>query len=107
MCRDVVVEPSLLPINDEEVEGTQANRAAPDISSRGLWSTFERAFFDVWVLHPNAPSYSTTDIDKLYKKHEQEKMQKYDSRVISSFHTEKLAVKQKESYSHVLSHMRC
>jgi len=131
VCRDVVVEPSLLPINNEEVEGTSADRAAPDISSRGLWSTFERTFYDVRVLHPNAPSYSTTDIDKLYKSHEQEKMRKYNSRVISvergsftpliystfggwgpqatRYHkrlAEKIATKRNEAYSHVLNHMR-
>ena len=38
VCRDVITEPQLLPLDDEEVEGTLANRAAPDISSRGLWS---------------------------------------------------------------------
>ena len=83
ICRDVVVEPQLLPLENEEVEGTQGDRSAPDISSRGLWSTFERTFFDVRVLHPNAPSYRTTDLDKLYNRHEQEKMRKYNSRVIT------------------------
>ena len=83
VCKDVVIEPRLLPLDNESVEGTSADRAAPDISSRGMWSTFERTFFDVRVLHPNAPSYSTTDMDKLYKKHEQEKMRKYNARVIS------------------------
>ena len=131
VCRDVVVEPPLLPINNEEVEGTQADRAAPDISSRGLWSTFERTFFDVRVLHPNAPSYSSTDIDKLYKSHEQEKMRKYNSRIISvergtftplvystfggwapqttRYHkrlAERIASKRNEAYSDVLNHMR-
>ena len=131
VCRDVVVEPRLLPINNEEVEGTQADRAAPDISSRGLWSSFERTFYDVRVLHPNAPSYSSTDITQLYRSHENEKMRKYNSRVISvergsftpliystfggwgpqatRYHkrlAEKLSDKQHESYSDVLSHMR-
>ena len=131
VCRDIVVEPQLLPINNEEVDGTLADRAAPDISSRGLWSTFERTFFDVRVLHPNAPSYRTTDINTLYRQHEQEKCRKYNSRVIAvergsftpliyttfggwgpqatRYHkrlAEKLAVKQNESYSNVLSHMR-
>ncbi len=41
VCRDVISEPSLLPIQTEEIDGTQADRAAPDVSSRGLWSTFE------------------------------------------------------------------
>ncbi len=131
VCRDVVVEPQLLPINNDEIEGTLADRAAPDISSRGLWSTFERTFFDVRVLHPNAQSYRSTDINLLYRQHEQEKCRKYNSRVIAvergsfspliystfggwgpqatRYHkrlAEKLSEKNKESYSDVLSHMR-
>ena len=72
-----------LPLNDEEVNGTSADRAAPDISSTGLWSTFERTFYDVRVLHPNAKSYMSTAMPKLYERHEQEKMKKYSSRVIT------------------------
>ena len=48
------------------------------VSSRGLWSPFERTFFDVCVIHPNAPSYQKSDIDKLYRKHETKKMVKYN-----------------------------
>ena len=79
ICKDVTVEPSLLPIDNEEISGTSANRAAPDISSRGLWSTFERSFFDVRVLHPNAPSYMDSSLSSLYQRHEMEKMKKYNS----------------------------
>ena len=131
VCRDVVSEPRLLPLENEEVDGTQADRAAPDISSRGLWSTFQRTFFDVRVLHPNAPSYRSSDLDKLYKTHEQEKMRKYNSRVITveggsftpliyttfggmgpqatKYHkrlAEKLARKRNENYNHTINHMR-
>ena len=83
VCRDIVVEPSLLPLDQEEVDGAQGDGARPDISSRGLWSTFERTFFDVRVLHPNSPSYLSTSIERLYKNHEQEKMRMYNSRVIT------------------------
>ena len=83
VCKDVTVEPNLLPLDNEEISGTSANRAAPDISSRGLWSTFERTFYDVRVLHPNAPSYQSTPLATLYKRHEDEKMKKYNSRIIT------------------------
>ena len=131
VCRDVVSEPRLLPVNDEEIEGTTADRAAPDISSRGLWSTFERTFFDVHVLHPNAPSYQASDLSTLYRNHELEKMRKYNSRVITvergsfspliyttfggmgpqatRYHkrlAELVAHKRNEDYNHVISHMR-
>ena len=131
VCRDVVSEPSLLPITDQEIEGTSADRAAPDISSRGLWSTFERTFFDVRVLHPNAPSYRSSDLTSLYRNHEQEKMRKYNSRIITvergsfsplvyttfggmgpqatRYHkclAGLIAMKRDEDYTHVISHMR-
>ena len=131
VCRDVILEPPLLPIQIEEINGTQADRAAPDVSSRGLWSTFERTFFDVRVLHPNAPSYRSTELNTLYRNHELEKMRKYNSRVISlergsftpliyttfggmgpqatRYHkrlAELVARKRNEDYSHVVTHMR-
>ena len=83
VCKDVVVEPKLLPLDNEDVEGTSGERAAPDISSRGIWSTFERTFFDVRILHPNAPSYQSLPLSSLYANHEKEKMRKYNSRVLT------------------------
>ena len=83
VCKDVVIEPRLLPLDNESVDGTSADRAAPDISSRGMWSTFERTFFDVRVLHPNAKSYINTAPATLFQNHEREKMRKYNSRVIT------------------------
>ena len=83
VCKDITIEPSLLPLDNEEISGTSANRAAPDISSRGLWGTFQRTFFDVRVLHPNAPSYMDTPLASLYKTQENEKMRKYNSRIIT------------------------
>ena len=65
VCQDVMPEPRLLPLSNEEVDGLQSDRAAPDISSSGLWSTFEKTFFDVFVLHPNAPSYPSTSLNTL------------------------------------------
>lgn len=131
VCRDVVVEPQLLPLDNEEINGVHGDRAGPDISSRGMWSTFERTFFDVRVLHPNAPSYRSTDLSRLYRKHEQEKMLKYNTRVMTvergsftpliyntfggwgpqctRYHkrlAEKIARKRNEEYHHVLNHMR-
>ena len=83
VCKDITIEPTLIPLDNEEVSGTSAARAATDISSRGLWSTFQRTFYDVRVLHPNAPSYQDTPLSSLYRNHENEKMRKYNSRVIT------------------------
>ena len=62
VCHDVKVEPMLIPIEGEntQIEGAKEDGAHPDISSRGLWSPFERTFYDVQVIHPNSPSYLDT-----------------------------------------------
>ena len=131
VCRDVVTAPQMITLDDEDIQGTKADKAAPDISSRGLWSTFERTFFDVRVLHPNCPSYVNKDMNKIYQAHENEKMKKYNERVLTvergsftplvyttfggwgpqatRYHkrlAEKISSKRNEDYSHVLSHMR-
>ena len=36
VCRDVVIEPHLLPLDNEEIQGAEGDRAKPGISSRGL-----------------------------------------------------------------------
>lgn len=131
VCRDVQTEPRLLPIDSEEIQGTSADRAAPDISSRGLWSTFQRTFYDVRVFHPNAPSYKNTPVGSLYNMHEKEKMRKYNSRVITvekgtftplvyttfggwgpqatGYHkrlAQLVSIKRNEDYRHVINHIR-
>ena len=133
VCKDVVTEPHLLPLDNETIEGTSSASGAnrPDISSRGLWSTFERTFFDVRVLHPNAPSYQNTPLHSLYTNHENQKMRMYNARVLTvergsftplvyttfggwapqavRYHkrlAEKIARKRNEDYKHVIGHIR-
>ena len=120
----------MLPLDGETVEGTAAYRAAPDISSRGVWSTFERTFYDERVFHPNAVSYRTQSLSSLYSTHEREKMAKYNSRVLTvergsftplvystfggwapqavRYHKRlaQLITKRNEDYRHVIGHMR-
>ena len=131
VCKDVVVEPRLLLLENEVVNGNSADRAAPDISSRGIWSTYERTFFDVRILHPNAPSYQSSTLSSLYARHEKEKMRSYNSRILTvekgsftplvyttfggwapqavRYHkrlAELISVKQNEDYHHVINHIR-
>ena len=77
VCKDITIEPSLLPLDSEEISGTSANRAAPDIYSRGLWIAFQHTFFDVRVIHQNAPSYLNIPLSSLQKtrKREDEEVQ--------------------------------
>ena len=50
VCRDVVVEPVLLPLTGEKLHYKTANRspeARADISARGIWNPLDKAFFDI------------------------------------------------------------
>ncbi len=52
------------------------------LAGRGLWSTFERTFFDVCVTHPNSPTYKNKNLTQIYNLHEERKMKKYNNRII-------------------------
>ncbi len=75
VCKDVVEEPSLLNITTEQLpNGTDTSDGARlDISVRGFWTPLDRAFTDVRVLHPQAPSNSNKTLNQMYRTHEMEK----------------------------------
>ena len=53
-----------------------------DIAANGFWgSSFERAFFDVRVFNPHAPSNRHTNLQSVYSKHEQIKKRAYEQRI--------------------------
>ena len=68
VCYDVRIEPELLPLEplNFQTNGNNTDRARLDISARGLWSTFEKTYFDVRVFHPNSPSYKSKTLSQLY-----------------------------------------
>ena len=49
VCKDVKIEPELIPSNNETA-GNVAEKARLDISARGLWGIQEKTFFDIRVL---------------------------------------------------------
>ena len=59
-CKDVKIEPQLLPTNGKSLSSGSitADQARLDISARSVWNVCERAFFDVRVFNPLAPSNS-------------------------------------------------
>ena len=58
VCKDVKVEPLLLPLgNSGTLSSNTAEKARLDVSAVGVWSPMERTFLDVRVMHPNSPSY--------------------------------------------------
>ena len=60
VCHDVCVEPTLQPITCEVLSNATAisdDGARLDIAANGFWGgRSERAFFDVRVFNPHAPS---------------------------------------------------
>ena len=83
VCKDVKIEPELLPIGNIELRGSNnAEKARLDVSAVGLWSSMERTFLDVRVMHPNSPSYRDKNKEQLYIQHEKEKKRMYNQRII-------------------------
>ena len=78
VCRDVVIEPPLIPSTD------LGDKACLDVGARGLWSGLERTLCDVRIFHPGAQSYQHRDLDSVFKQHEKEKKTKYLSHVINT-----------------------
>ena len=84
VCKDVVIEPMLLPVDENEVEGNVSENARLDIAARGVWRGYERTFFDVRVTHPTASSHMKKSLENLYKENEDEKKRLYGERVRNS-----------------------
>ena len=84
-CNDVVIEPTLQPIDDKDSLPSSSNvrdDARLDIGVNGFWGGwFERCFIDVRVFNPYAPSNKATDIKDTYRGHEKEK-KLYERRIL-------------------------
>ena len=84
VTNDVRIEPLLTPIESPgfQQKGNNADKARQDISARGVWSTFERTFFDVRIFNPKSVSYQSRTMPQLYALHEDEKKSQYMNRVL-------------------------
>ena len=132
VCKDVKVEPELLPLGNGGTRSTNvAEKARLDVSAVGIWSSMERTFLDVRVFHPNSPSYLNTSPTQLYVQQEKEKKRMYNDRILqvekgsfspliftttggmgpeaTRYHkkvAELISVKKGEQYSDVVNHIR-
>ena len=130
VCKDVRIEPQLIQIERETVRGNDAPQVRLDVPARGVWSPNEKTFFGVRVTYPNAESHRHKSLQQLYKENENEKKRQYNDRIINCekatftplvFTTTggmgpecqklnkrlaELIAKKKESYSHVIGHIR-
>ena len=82
VCKDIKIEPTLIPTQNETA-GSNVEGARLDISAIGLWSDYERTFFDVRVTHPTAESHMKKSLSYLYKEKENQKKNMYNDRVIN------------------------
>ena len=83
ICKDVRVEPDLLPVGNSTVgSSTTGEKSRLDVSAVGIWSPMERTFMDVKIVHPNAPSHKNKDLNQIFKESETKKKHKYNQRVM-------------------------
>ena len=76
VCHNVCLEPSLQKLDNEHFQRRTANtddNARLDISADGFWERSERAFFDVRVFNPFAPTNLKHQLGSCYHLHEMEK----------------------------------
>ena len=85
ICKDVETEPALIPLSGEVLPPgtTRKEDAKLDVCARNLWAPLAKAFVDIRVLHPQAPSNGNKSIPAMYRAHELEKKRKYNARVIN------------------------
>ncbi len=85
-CKDVRVEPSLLPVDPANFsQNTNVQEDARlDISAVGVFAPFERTFFDIRVTHPNCDTNAFKTLNKVYKEHETAKKAAYEERVLQA-----------------------
>ena len=88
VCNDVMIEPKLLETTGEEFHRSASthDEARLDFSARGFWQRGERAFFDVRVFNPFAPTHMNQDLDKAFAANEREKKIRYNLRVVDIEH---------------------
>ena len=85
MCHGVDTEPCSQPVTAERLAMRSANRkvvACHDIVAENFWGRDQqRAFFDVQVFNPFAPSYRNTSLSQCYRRNELKKRRAYDERI--------------------------
>ena len=85
VCHNVAIEPVLQPLSGESFRYATANvedEARLDVSAHGFWgSRHQKAFFDVRIFNPTAPSYRNTAVSSLYRRFERDKQRMYEQRI--------------------------
>ena len=77
VCKDVTVEPQLIP------NAVLEEKSCLDFGARGVWSPLEKTLCDVRIFHSGAESYKNRNLEDIFKHHEQEKKSKYLDHVLN------------------------
>ena len=85
VCNDVCIESPLQLLEGETLcsaTSIKKDGARLDITTNGFWGgRYERAFFDVRVFNPHAPSNCQQNLPQTYRKHEHAKICAYEEQV--------------------------
>ena len=84
LCHSVEVEPSLQPFSGESFQYRSANvedGARLDVVANGFWERGQKAYFDVKVFNPFAPTHCSVSLPQCYRRAELEKKRKYEERI--------------------------
>ncbi|KAG0729126.1 hypothetical protein GWK47_030959 [Chionoecetes opilio] len=84
VCRDVSTEPTLLPLDGEQLQyrtANTANEARVDVSARGFWTRGRRAFMDIRIFDPMAACHRGISLEAAHQRNEQEKIRAYGERI--------------------------
>ena len=134
VCKNVQSEPHLMPLEGECFDSLTANKseeARLDVKANGFWRQGQTAFFDVRVTHVNSTTNINHDTKTIFQLHEAANKREYLQRVLEVEHasftplvlgtnggmgeecirfvktlSEKIANKQNERYSTVISWLR-
>ena len=72
-CSNVLIEPTLQPLNGEQLSHQSSNtedNARVDISASNVWSSSDRAFFDVRVYNPFSSTYIRSTLKASHQRNE-------------------------------------
>ena len=90
VCHEVITEQDLQPLSTETFSLSSTNTqdgARLDTAVNGFWGgRHERTFCDVRVFNPHAPSNSNCPLPNTYRKHEREKKNTYERRILEVEH---------------------
>ena len=85
VCKDVDIEPQLLPVTGETSNNRNANtsnEARVYMKSRGFWVRGQQVFFDVRLFDPNTNRYFHKALLQCYIQNEKDNKRQYNERVL-------------------------